>query len=138
MNAVKSEPVVVLFDGECNLCNGLVQFLIRHDQDGKRFRFAAQQSEAGQAMLKGNSLPADLLETIVVVANGKLLTHSSAALELARSMPAPWPIFYAGIIIPRPLRDALYRLVAKNRYKLFGKRDSCMIPTPELKARFLA
>jgi len=138
MSASRSEPVVVLFDGECNLCNGVVQFLIRHDPRGERFRFAAQQSDAGKIILQEHSFPADSLETMAVLANGKLLARSDAALELARHLPAPWPILSIGKIIPRPLRDAMYRLVARNRYRLFGKSDHCMIPTPELKARFLS
>lgn len=136
---MKREPIIVLFDGECNLCNGFVQFLIRQDRSGQRFRFAAQQSTIGQSLLSDTGMVADgkSAETILVFANGRLLTHSDAALEIARNMPFPFPLFYAGRILPKPLRDALYNLVAKNRYKWFGKRDECMMPTPDLRARFL-
>lgn len=139
MTTTKREPVIVLFDGECNLCDGLVQFLIRHDKTGERFRFAAQQSDTGQSFLKKAGYVADgeSADTILVFAGEKLLTHSDAALEIVRNLPAPFPIFYAGKILPKPLRNALYRFVAKNRYKWFGKRDECMMPTPELRARFL-
>jgi len=133
------EPLTVLFDGECNLCNGLVQFLVRHDKDGTRFRFAAQQSDAGQSLLRQAGLPetGSVTDTILVYTGARVLTHSDAALEIARYLPAPFSLLYAARIIPRGLRDAVYRFIARNRYRWFGKRDQCMIPTPELKARFL-
>jgi predicted DCC family thiol-disulfide oxidoreductase YuxK len=136
---MKPDPVIVLFDGECNLCNGFVQFLIRQDKTGRRFRFAAQQSEIGQSMVAGEGLVADgkSAETILVFANGRLLTHSDAALEIVRNLPFPFFLIYVGKVLPKPLRNALYNFVAKNRYKWFGKRDECMMPTSELRARFL-
>ena len=139
MTTTKREPVIVLFDGECNLCNGFVQFLIRQDKSGQRFRFAAQQSDTGQKLLgeAGYAVDGNTANTILVFAGGKLLTHSDGALEIARNLPFPFPLLYVGKILPKPLRDALYRFVAKNRYRWFGKRDECMMPTPELKARFL-
>ncbi len=139
MSTKMREPVIVLFDGECNLCDGLVHFLIRRDRSGERFRFAAQQSEAGQARLRtaGFTANGDTADTILVFADGKLHTHSDAALEIARRLPAPFPLLYAGKILPKGLRDALYRFIARNRYRWFGKRDECLMPTPELKARFL-
>ncbi len=140
MPDVKREPIVILFDGECNLCNGVVQFLVRHDADGSRFRFAAQQSDAGQKLLAdaGYTVDGGMADTLLVFAGNKLLTHSDAALELARYLPAPYPVLLAGKIVPRFLRDDIYRWVAKNRYRWFGKRDECMMPTAELRARFLA
>ena len=139
MTSAKQEPLIVLFDGECNLCNGVVQFLVRHDKTGECFRFAAQQSEAGQALLKGSgrAMDGNIADTLLVYGENQLLTHSDAALALSRRLPFPYSLLYTGKILPRFLRDAAYRLVARNRYKWFGKRDACLMPTPELKARFL-
>lgn len=139
MNDTEREPLILLFDGECNLCNGLVQFLLKRDADGSRFRFAAQQSEAGQKRLAdaGYAANGDAADTLLVFTGGKLLTRSDAALELARFLPAPYPLLLAGKILPRFLRDALYRWIARNRYRWFGKRDECLMPTAELRARFL-
>ncbi len=140
MLSAKREPILVLFDGECNLCNGVVQFLIRNDPSAERFRFAAQQSATGQSLLKkaGFDVNGETADTMLAFTKNRLFTHSDAALEIARSLPAPYSLVYVGKILPRFLRDALYRFVAKNRYKWFGKRDQCMMPTPELKARFLS
>ena len=135
------EPVVVLFDGECNLCNGVVRFLIERDKTGERFRFAAQQSDAGRKLLAQSGYQTakgeGIADTLLVFSGGRLLTHSDAALELARYLPAPYPALLATKIVPKFLRDVAYRFVARNRYKWFGKRDQCLMPTPELKARFL-
>ncbi|MBC8141044.1 MAG: DUF393 domain-containing protein [Armatimonadetes bacterium] len=140
MSGAKREPLLILFDGECNLCNGVVQFLVRHDADGSRFRFAAQQSEAGQRKLADAGYTADggTADTLLVFAGDKLLERSDAALELTRFLPAPYPLLLAGKIVPRFLRDGVYRWIAKNRYQWFGKRNECMMPTAELRARFLS
>lgn len=126
---------VLLFDGVCNLCNGFVQFVIRHD-DQRYFRFAALQSEAGREMLQKAHFSDYTIDTIVLVQNGKFYTRSTAALKILRHLDGFWPLAYAAIILPAFMRDFIYVLVAKNRYR-FGKRESCMLPTPELKARFL-
>ncbi|RBL90753.1 thiol-disulfide oxidoreductase DCC family protein [Chitinophaga flava] len=127
---------IILFDGVCNFCNASINFVIRHDRQG-RFRFAPLQSETAVAL--GTSLHFDTsrLETFVLVQNGKVYTKSTAALRVARQLPFPWRGMYAFIIIPRFIRDAVYSLVARNRYRWFGKKDSCMIPTPEIRGRFL-
>ena len=127
---------ILLFDGVCNLCNGVVQFVIRHDPAG-RFRFAALQSEAGQALLKQFSLPTSQFDSFVYVKDGQFYTESTAALLVARDLGGAWSLLWGLIVVPRFLRDAVYRLVARNRYRVFGKQDACMIPTPELRARFL-
>lgn len=133
-----SDPgtILVLFDGVCNLCNGSVQFLLRRDR-ARRFRFAALQSAAGQAALRRHGLSLAELETIVVIHGDRALTRSAAALCLARHLPWPWPLLAAFTIAPRPLRDALYAWVSRNRYSWFGRRDSCLLPGPELADRFL-
>ena len=127
---------VVLFDGVCNLCNGSVQFILKRDPHG-RFRFASLQSDAGRRLLRAHGLPADALESVVLVEDGRAWTHSDAALRIARGLSGGWRAAGALRVVPRPLRDAVYGLVARNRYRWFGRRESCMVPTPEWRARFL-
>lgn len=127
----------LLFDGVCNLCNGAVQFIVKRDPAG-RVHFAALQSDAARRLLAEYGLPDDYLKTIVLIENGRAYTHSTAALRVARLLRAPWPAFYYAFIwVPRPVRDLVYGLVARNRYRLFGMREACMVPTPDLRARFL-
>ena len=113
---------VVLFDGVCNLCNGLVQFIIRRDPHA-RFQFAAMTSFAA--------------DTIVLVEDGRRYERSAAVLRIARRLRAPWPVLFALIVVPRPVRDWAYDFVARRRYRWFGRRETCMVPTPELRARFV-
>lgn len=127
---------ILLFDGVCNLCNGAVQWVIRHDPEG-RIHFAALQSEIGQQLLEKAGLPTEELSTVIFSHNGHLYTRSDAALELLRQLGGSWSLLYGLKIIPRPIRNGIYDWVARNRYRWFGKRESCMIPTPDLKARFL-
>jgi predicted DCC family thiol-disulfide oxidoreductase YuxK len=130
------DGAVVLFDGVCNLCNGSVQFIVRHDPAG-RFRFASLQSEAGQALLRRHGLdPADLF-SVILVEGGRAYARSDAALRIAWGLSGP--VRAAGVlrVVPRPLRDAVYGWVARNRYRWCGRREACMIPTPELRSRFL-
>lgn len=127
---------LVLYDGECGLCNRSVQLILRHDQRG-HFRFAALQSELGQALLERHGLPADVVDTVVLVDGGQAFTRSAAALRIAGKMDRPWPLLRAFTIVPRPLRDVAYNFVARNRYRWFGKVDACMLPPPEVRARFL-
>jgi predicted DCC family thiol-disulfide oxidoreductase YuxK len=135
-SGVGDTEVIVLFDGVCNLCTGSVQFLLQRDRR-RRFRFAALQSSAGQALLRQHGLAGDILETIVVLERGKARLRSNAALLLARRLPWPWPLLAALRILPRALRDALYTLVARHRYRWFGRTERCMLPTPEVADRFL-
>ena len=123
---------IVLFDGVCNLCNGAVRFILARDPRA-RFRFASLQSEAARRLLGGDP-PA---ETIVLIEAGKTHTRSTAALRIARLLRFPWPLWYGWIVVPRPLRDGVYDWVARHRYRWFGRRDTCMVPTPELRDRFL-
>ena len=141
---------VVLFDGVCNLCNGAVQFVLDHERSrpgAESVRFAALQSEAAQGVLAqvvGPEQARALREgqhgapdSIVVVEGGKVHTSSDAALRLARHLRAPWRWLGVLWVVPRPLRDLVYRWIARNRYRWFGKDDTCRVPTPELRARFL-
>lgn len=129
---------IILFDGVCNLCNGFVQFVIRHDAAG-RFRFAALQSEAGQALLRQHQLPTPAEpDSVVLVTDGRAYTHSAAALGILQGLGGGWrQLGRLGQVFPRFLRDAVYRLIARYRYRWFGRQDACWLPTPELRARFL-
>jgi predicted DCC family thiol-disulfide oxidoreductase YuxK len=134
--AIDPAHPVVLFDGVCNLCNGVVRFLIERDP-AARFRFAALQSEAGRALLARHALDPDALDSFVLVDADGAHARSSAVLRVARELPAPWRWLWLAIAIPRPLRDALYDFLARRRYRWFGRRDACMVPTPALRQRFL-
>ena len=135
-----SVPDTILFDGVCNLCNGFVQFVIRHDPTG-RFRFAALQSEAGRALLLAQGLtPAAIAaesESVLLLSGGRLFSHSTAVLRIAEGLGGIWRVATLGRVLPAAWRDAAYRFVARNRYRWFGRQESCMLPTPALKARFL-
>jgi predicted DCC family thiol-disulfide oxidoreductase YuxK len=128
--------IILLFDGVCNLCNGLVRFIIKRDKIGK-FKFASLQSDIGQLWLKHFGMVQVEYESFVMIMGNAYYSKSTAALKMLKELGGVWKIFYALIIIPRPARDFLYDLIAKYRYRIFGKRDECMIPTPELKQRFL-
>ena len=126
---------VILFDGVCNLCNGFVQFVIARDP-GRRFRFASLQSDAARRCLERADPAADA-DSIVLLEEGRLFTRSTAALRIARRLRFPWSLAFALIVVPRPVRDWIYNCVARNRYRWFGRRETCAIPTPELEERFL-
>jgi len=129
-------PPVVLFDGVCNLCSGSVQFLLKRDPEG-RFRFASLQSEAGRSLMAEHGLDVDALSSVLLIEDGQVWQESSAALRIARHLPGAWKLLRVFAAVPRPLRDAAYRWIARNRYRWFGKTETCWLPTPELKARFL-
>jgi predicted DCC family thiol-disulfide oxidoreductase YuxK len=126
----------VLFDGVCNLCNGFVQFIITRDPDA-RFRFAALQSDAAAALLRDAGVTPPLPDSLVLVEDGRVYFRSAAALRVARRLRFPWPIAYGLVVVPRVIRDRIYDYVAAHRYRWFGRRESCMVPTPDLKRRFL-
>lgn len=127
---------IVLYDGVCGLCNRSVQLILRNDRRG-RFRFAALQSDVGKALLRRHGLPEDALDTVVLVEGGRAYRKSRAALRIARRMDAPWPALWPLVVVPRPVADFLYDRVAKHRYQVFGKTEACMLPPPEVRARFL-
>lgn len=132
-------PVVVLFDGECNLCSGVVRFLIARDPQA-RFRFAALQSPAARsacAAVGRTLLTESTPGTMVVIEGGRSLERSDAALAIARRMPFPWRLSCLLRVLPRGIRDRLYGSVARNRHRWFGRSSVCMVPTPELRSRFL-
>lgn len=135
-----SEPhPIILFDGVCNLCNASVQWIIRRDTR-EVFRFAALQSEAGKrrlAQARADARLAESLSSMVVIDGGRVLTKSDAAIAIATRLGAPWRWAKIGKLMPRFLRDWLYSIVARNRYRLFGRQEACMMPTPALRTRFL-
>jgi predicted DCC family thiol-disulfide oxidoreductase YuxK len=135
-----SASAIILFDGVCNLCHGVVQFIIRHDAAG-RFRFAALQSPAGQALLAAHGCATQAAladpDSVVLLANGRVYTHSAAVLRIAHLLGGGWRLAAAGWLLPRPWRDGLYRFVARHRYRWFGRQEACWLPTPALRARFL-
>ncbi len=135
-SAVPTDRPVLLFDGVCNLCNGLVQWVIERDPEGE-FRFAALQSDAGQTLLERHDLPTDDYDTFVMVAGDEYYTKSTAALRVLKGLGLPYSLLYPFVVVPRVVRDRVYDLVAEHRYGWFGRRDSCMRPTPERESRFL-
>lgn len=128
---------ILLFDGICNLCNRAVQFIIRNDPAGK-IKFASLQSDTGQKFLQTFGLSKAEFFSLVFIYNDTVFLRSDAVLQIARLLKKPWPLLYPlGRIIPRFFRDKLYNLISKNRYRIFGTRDECMVPSPEVNNRFL-
>ena len=128
---------IIFFDGVCNLCTGSVRFVINRDKKDL-FRFAALQSDAALQQLQPfGGLTDDKPGTVMLLENGQLYHRSTAALRIARQLDKGWPLLYAFIIVPAFIRDFVYDLIAKNRYRIWGKQESCMVPTAELKAKFL-
>ena len=128
---------IVLFDGVCNLCNSAVQFIIKHDKKNV-FKFASLQSGTGQKLLAQYNFPTEELNSFILIENNKAYDRSTGALRVAKKLNGILPWLYGFIFIPKIFRDSIYNWVGRNRYKWFGKKDECMIPTPELKARFLS
>jgi predicted DCC family thiol-disulfide oxidoreductase YuxK len=114
-----------------------VQFIIKHDKRNT-FLFAPLQSSFGQQQLKNTKLPVDEFQTIVLLKNNRVFQRSNAALEIAKDLSGMWPAMYVLKIIPRFVRDVVYNFISKNRYRIFGRTESCMIPDPNLKTKFLA
>ncbi len=136
MNTLKNHSIV-LFDGYCNLCNSSVQFIIKHDKK-KHFLLAPLQSDAAKnILLQLVQKSFKNIDSIILVKNNKILYKSDAALIIARNLDGLIKFVYPFIIVPRPLRDIVYNYIAKNRYKWFGKRKSCMVPNLEDADRFL-
>ncbi len=127
---------IILFDGVCNLCNGFVQFVIKNDPNAK-FKFGTLQSAKAKELLLANNINAKELSSVVFIANNKVYTQSDAALKIAQNLGFAWSLTSVFLIIPKFIRDAVYKFIAKNRYRWFGKKDQCMIPNANLKSRFL-
>ncbi len=127
---------IVLFDGVCNFCNGAVNFIIRHDS-GHNFKFAPIQSDVGQEYKAKFSL-GDEIDSIILIENDQAFAHSTAGLRIAKGLGGIWSLAYIFLIIPEFIRDFFYRLFAKYRYHLFGRNDVCMMPTADVRERFLS
>ena len=135
--SVENGKKIILFDGVCNLCNGAVQFIIKRDKKDV-FRYAALQSEIGEQLVTERGIDISKVDSIILIEPGRAYyTKSDAALEIAQGFGGFWKALALFTWIPKTFRDAIYDWVARNRYKWFGKKDVCMIPTPELQAKFL-
>jgi predicted DCC family thiol-disulfide oxidoreductase YuxK len=128
-------PAIILFDGHCHLCCGSVQFILPRDPK-RHFQFAPIDGTTAKELFAQWN-PATVPDSIVLFENGKFYTRSTAALRVSRKLSGAWPLLYAFVIIPAPIRDWVYTLIAKNRYKWFGRSESCWMPKPEWKERFL-
>ena len=131
-----SSHTIILFDGVCNLCNGAIRFIIKHDPN-EHFKFASLQGKTGKHLLNVHNIDPVKIDSIILIESEKAYTKSTAALRIAKYLNKGYPIFYGFMIFPRVIRNAVYDFIARNRYKWFGKKNSCMMPTPELKSRFL-
>jgi predicted DCC family thiol-disulfide oxidoreductase YuxK len=131
----KTTNAIVLFDGVCNFCNNSVKFIIERDPDAY-FSFASMQGSTGQEVLRTYHLD-DYFGSFVLIDNGKLYLKSSAALRICKHLKGFWKIGYFFLIVPVPIRDFFYNFIASNRYKWFGKRESCMLPSPDIRNRYL-
>ena len=137
MTGTQNDKAIVLFDGVCNFCNSSVNHIIRLDRKD-HFRFAPIQSETGKKFLAAHHIDPQKTDSIILIENGKAYVRSTAILRIHKQLGGLWSWLYGFIIIPPFLRNAVYDLVARNRYKWFGKKDSCMIPTAEMRGKFLA
>jgi predicted DCC family thiol-disulfide oxidoreductase YuxK len=126
---------VILFDGVCNFCDASVQFILNRDPN-EAFQFASLQSDAGQELLKKYNVP-DNVDSMILIENDKVYYKSAAALRISRHLKGAWKLLYALIIVPAPIRNIVYDLIARNRYKWFGQKESCMLPPPNVRKRFL-
>ncbi|NND87624.1 MAG: thiol-disulfide oxidoreductase DCC family protein [Flavobacteriaceae bacterium] len=133
---IVSEHKIILFDGVCNLCNSSVLFVIKRDPKN-HFRFAALQSEIGKKLLTKHQIDPENTDSIVLIEDERVFVKSTAALRIARHLSGGWPMISVFFLVPKFIRNWIYDLIAKNRYRWYGKKDQCMIPTKELQAKFL-
>jgi predicted DCC family thiol-disulfide oxidoreductase YuxK len=132
---MNSHPII-LFDGICNLCNSTVSFLIKRDKKSV-IQFAALQSEPAKKLLEQFNLPTHSFNSLILIEKGVVYTQSTAALKICKHLNGLWPLLYGLIIVPKLIRNGCYQLIAKNRYRWFGKQEKCMLPSPEVSDRFL-
>ena len=130
-------PYIILFDGVCNLCNSSVQFILKRDRMNL-FQFASLQGHFGQELLRARQWKQDHFNSFILLEGSIIYTRSTAVLRVCKHLGGIWGFAYAFMIIPKFLRDAIYNLIAKNRYKWFGRREECWVPTPELQGKFLS
>ncbi|WP_318243529.1 thiol-disulfide oxidoreductase DCC family protein [Fictibacillus norfolkensis] len=129
-------PAVLLFDGVCNLCNGSVQFILKHEKSEK-LKFSAIQSDAGQKLLSQHNIDSEQTNSVILISEGVVYTESDAVAKVAEFLKSPYNMGKYMKVVPRQIRNVFYKKVASNRYKWFGQKESCMIPTPDLRNRFL-
>ncbi len=135
---MKNEKKIILFDGVCNLCNGAVQYVIERDTED-RYRFAPLQSDIGQKLISERHIDSSVVDSVILIEPGvAYYIKSDAAIEIARDLGGIWSLLALFKWIPARMRNIVYDFIAHNRYKWYGKKDQCMVPTPELKAKFLA
>lgn len=127
---------VILFDGVCNFCSASIRFIIKRDPN-RRFKFASLQSATAAHLLKEHGIPSSDISTIILIHEAQVLQQSDAVLEIVKHLRGLWPALYLFKMVPRFIRDAAYAAIAKRRYKLFGKKETCMIPSDDIRARFL-
>jgi predicted DCC family thiol-disulfide oxidoreductase YuxK len=127
---------VIYFDGVCNLCNNSIQFVIKNDKK-KQFLFATAQSDAGNKAINSYTSFKGRPDSVILVHKGIYYTRSAAALQVLRLLGGGWKLLYVFILVPPFLRNSIYDLIARNRYRWFGKSESCMMPDEELKSRFI-
>ncbi|WJH35480.1 thiol-disulfide oxidoreductase DCC family protein [Paenibacillus aurantius] len=132
----KTEKAILLYDGVCNLCSFVIRFVIPRDRAGK-FVFASLQSETGRRLLLGSGLDPDALDTFVMVRGERTYIKSSAALRVLHELGGVWSPALLFLAVPRPIRDFVYDRIARNRYRWFGRTDSCLVPTPDIRERFI-
>lgn len=130
------EEYIILFDGVCNLCNSSINFIIKHDPK-RIFRYAAMQSGTGRKLKAQFKIQNDDPDTVILVKNNEVYEKSDAVFKILSKLPGAFKMLYLFIFLPRFIRDFFYDLIAANRYKFFGKKDTCMIPAPEIKELFL-
>lgn len=135
-NWVIQNEHIVLFDGVCNLCSGWVQFLIKRDPYAE-FSFCSVQSKEGRELIESIGLDSNQIETMAYIRSGQVFLRSTAFLEIVKILPVGWPILSLGLYVPRRFRDWFYNIIARNRYRIAGKKEQCLIPTEELKVRFI-
>jgi len=128
---------IILFDGVCNFCNGSVNFIITHDAENY-FKFAPMQSDVAQNLLEKHKIDKAATDSVILIEDETAYTHSTAALRVARKLDGAWSWFYVFVVVPKFIRDFFYKVFAKYRYRLFGKTEACMIPTPEIREKFIS
>ncbi|MDX5338417.1 MAG: DCC1-like thiol-disulfide oxidoreductase family protein [Cyclobacteriaceae bacterium] len=131
-----SQKSIILFDGVCNLCNSSIDFILRRDKND-RFLVGALQEDPGKKLLEKFEAKPDYLDSLVLVEDEKIHYRSTAALKIAKNLSGLWPLFYGFILIPAFLRDPIYDWIGRNRYRWFGKKNTCRLPTPEEREKFL-
>jgi predicted DCC family thiol-disulfide oxidoreductase YuxK len=131
-----TQPPLILFDGVCNLCNAWVRFVVRRDAAGI-FRFAAQQSPIGQAIIERHLSGATQFSSVILIEGNSIYTESDAVLEILARLSPPWSWAALLRIIPRRIRDACYRFIVRHRYQWFGRTEVCQVPSVDIRSRFI-